>query len=317
MSMLVFQAGRAATFAWRAPRCPDEATTPSVSIDTAGGPLSGSLTRIRGNASVTAISQDRRTLTTSGIADIEGHAGDDGAAFLRTVEGGIFPVRVVSIDDSAETVTLGAALPRGVDVAGSTLIWATWVFPLLAPQMVAERNVAWEVAWKETTGGDGRLITQTSTGTLDIVERPFDTGLSHHVLVELYPFVVADVHRDAQDLTPQIAATRRELVQRLDAALVDRGLDAHDVDGSRFLDAHAAMAAAMACEFTKADEKVQGLLSRSTRLYQTALEALWVDVNRDGAVDSGEVGRQRLRRSLVGGSASGTRTATFSKGMNW
>lgn len=315
----VFQAGRAATFPWVADRCPDESVTPSLTIQAAAGDITGGMTRIRANASTTALSNDRKTLTTTGIDDVEGHAGvDDGSAFFKSAEGGIIPVTVTGIDDSAETVTLAEALPKGVDAAGGTLVWATWVFALLAPQMVAQRDVAWQVAWSETTGGDGRLITRLSTGTLDIVARPFETGLSHHRLLKLYPWLAARQHQRQEDFGPQIEATLMEMQLRLDAALVERDLDANDVDGSRLLLAHAAAAAAMIAEKDGSPDQIQGLLARSERLFKDGMAAIWADADRDGAIDSGEVGRQLgPRRNRVGGSASGAPTRTFTRGMGW
>jgi hypothetical protein len=304
-----YQAGRAATFAWRSPACTLESVTPSLVVTFAAGAQTLSMTRLRANASVTAIDDARRVLTVSSISSVEGHAGADGQAWLRTVEGGIFSVRVVSIDDSAETVTLAEALPRNVDVAGSTLTWATWVAPLLSGWMVAQRDVPWSVTWQETRGDDAYAPTRRDEGLLQIVRQPFDTQLSEQDLRSLYSWV--HENRREQGVQAAIDATLEELAIELRAELQQRGLDENDVNGEPFRLAHAAKAAAHIADAIKPG-MAEALLAKAARLTRSAMQSMWVDANRDGAVDSGE--RDRLYgavRRRVGGSFSAATTRTF------
>ena len=295
-----------ATWWWRAP-VPVDTTTATVTFRlTAGvhGPVA--LAPVTADLTVSAIDNTRRILTITGPAAApSGPEGVRGAAWLETAADGNMAVQVVKI--TATTVELASALPHTPDFTATGTLRFAWhsVGVLLADALAAvDRNVPTTVDYSERYGVDVAGIAGRDEMLVSVVRQPYRTGLSPADVGTLMPSVGARVAQRSQDYRPQVDLVGEMLEQRIHADLAARQLTEDDVDGSRFRGVHAAWT--VSCILEDIDTTLADRWkARADEAYDAAMTGVWVDLDRDGVVDAGEI-------ETVGdpvGDAGGTFTA--------
>lgn len=253
---------------------------------------------------VTAATRD--TLTAAAISGPMRGALPFGAAMLYTQGSGVIPVRIVSVDGTA--IKLADRLPVGVTVtAASRLQSALWWVDLVSADVVADvtrgagtgdRPIPYSVSWDVLTpapgsGGGGGITPQVirTEGVLSVVRQPFDTGLTPDGLARYYPEVARMAQAASASTEAAIARTAAEMALRVRGDVREaRGAyyAEDDVSGPALEMAHAAAAAAALVE-SVAPDRAAALTERAEVLYRQGLAAAWLDLNRDGVVDAGEV----------------------------
>ncbi len=285
-----FAVGIAGRFDWRTPGPVAAAPAPVLSIYTSAGTVAPTFSVLRAAISPATISADRRVLTAASFVSVTGQAGPLGAAFLRTAESGVFPVRVIACDVSGSTVTLAEPLPRSVDVVGSSLQWATYTATLSASTVtnVKARNMRWSVTYTTSEGTDVASSASRATGLLHVVYQPFDTGLDQAELLGFLPDLGGGTLKWQAGWGPQIEAAHDRLVNRIRADLAERELYEDDIhDPSRLRVAHAYLVAAMHHE-GKNQGLAESMYTMFARTYEEAMRVVALDLDGDGTVNDGE-----------------------------
>jgi hypothetical protein len=291
-------------FRWEAP-FPLNAT-PSLAYTLPDGTTSGpsAMTPAHADVSVTALGADRRTLTLSAPATAASLVGvGPGRAWLITAEDGYLGVTIVRVDGT--TAILGDVLPRDLALsAPATLAWAGYEYTIPAADTATRGIINTTVAYTTAEAPIPRLRVQK--GTVEVVRRPFDSGLTHSSLVSAMPQLADMVPRRQQDLSPQVEAALEELQLYVrDDLLADQTED--DIFNPEiFLEAHRYLAAARVYEMVAQLDVAERMRERALALFDRAMRQLTLDTDDDGIIDSDEI---NLRRA--GGKVTDAR-GTFS-----
>ena len=309
--------------------------TPTLTITTSATTVTPTFAVLRATSNITAVARDRKTLTASATltGTIRGAQGPVyGEAFLITPRDGYFPIQVREVSNA--TVVLADALPAPLDVSASSpavLQWALYgaTLPTTILQSVA-RNARWRVVYQEQIGVDLAGYTQRDEGLLQIVRQPFATGLTSRHVAQLHPGLAQRIPRRQGGWEPQIEAAYQELVMRLRRDLQERDLTEDDLNGHRFRLVHAHLAAAVIYDEVQAEKaealrsRVLGFLDEETAIrtggmVDEVLRSAWLDADRDGEVDSGEMDtiegdRINDSKSFFTSSSYDSDTRRFSRG---
>jgi hypothetical protein len=268
-------------FTWNSPK--PISGTPVLSYV---GPVAQdySLVSSRADLSVTAIANDRRTLTLSAPADPL--QADQIRAHLITATDGIFSVTVVRVSDT--TAILAEPLPREIDLStASTLDFALWSVTIPAAQMTPSNTYAYHVSYVADLGQ--YTADRVDKGAIKATPRPFDTGLDHDALVRIIPVLADKVPRRQADFTPQIQASLNELVLKIRDQL-SVGLTEDEIFNAQdFALAHAYCAGARIFESALQMTVAEEFRTRCEELLHSALRSVSLDLNGDGTIDSGEI----------------------------
>ena len=264
------------------------------------GNVADTLTNVHAAASVTSIAADRRTLTVGTITAQGGVPGERGEAYLVTLEDGWFPCVVTRAVGT--TIILAAPLPRAINLGSAASLQFAWWSATLASTDItsaARRNIPWQVTYTRQDGAALPTELLVDEGMLHVVRSPFDTGLTHALLVRLRPSLVNSVRKTENDLSVYVDAAAEELGQKVDQRMHERGLTRDDVPAAERLQlAHAYYAHAMILEEPPMSdpssmratvmEGAKQIRARADELFELAMRSIWIDVNRDGVVDTGE-----------------------------
>ena len=106
------------------------------------------------------------------------------------------------------TAILGDVLPRSLSLTSSaTLSWAGYEATIPAADTATRGIISTTVAYTTVEAPTNRF--QGLKGTVEVVRRPFDSGLTHSSLVSAMPQLADMVPRRQQDLSPQVEQRSR------------------------------------------------------------------------------------------------------------
>tara|TARA_Y100000034_G_scaffold115745_1_gene153285 strand:+ start:86 stop:1063 length:978 start_codon:yes stop_codon:yes gene_type:complete len=282
--------GSTAVWWWRAPLAVDTTAVTATFRLTAGNfPLV--LAPVTADLVVSAIAADRRTLTiTVPPAAPSGPQGIRGEAYLETPADGDFSVQVAQL--TATTAVLAEPLPHDIDLTTNGSLRFAWLGGAVTNADVTaavERNIPTDITYQLRYGADVAGIPSRDEVMVHVVRQPFRTGVTHADVSALMPSVGARVASRAQDYRPQIEWVGDLIETRVRSVLAARG-DAFedDVDGSRLRGAHAAWTISCILEDIDTD-LADRWRKRADEAFDEAMQSIWIDLDRDGVVDDGEV----------------------------
>jgi len=299
-----FRVGSTANFVWSAPE-----PVNVVGVNLTIGAYSVAMNQVISDVTIVAggVSTDRTVLTASLAPAIgDGALSRFGDAFLITVEGEVYPVRVLRIDDTA--ILLANPLPVSTPLtAPAVLQFTTWgaaVGPGNVTAAVDYQGTEWSVAYTRNTP----VELAYDQGLVKVVRVVWQSGLDTARLIRMFPSLQNLGHYDAS-YTAQIDAAHTVLAARIDTdvssyttASGERAtIDDVESQNAALELVHAHIAAGHIYadrqdfeqyehHFTRAFGTESSVdLRRKTGLYADAMRPIWVDLDRDGAVDDGEI----------------------------
>ncbi len=269
------------------------AATPTLAYTLPDGTTSGpsAMTPAHADVTVIALGADRRTLTLNASASAASLVGvGPGRAWLITAEDGYLGVTIVRVDGT--TAILGDVLPRSLSLTSSaTLSWAGYEYTIPAADTATRGLINTTVAYTTAEAPTNRF--KVLKGTVEIVRRPFDSGLTHSSLVSAMPQLADMVPRRQQDLSPQVEAALEELrLYVRDDLLADQTED--DIFNPEvFLEAHRYLSAARVYEMVAQLDVAERMRERALALFDRAMRQLTIDTDDDGIIDSDEINLRR------------------------
>lgn len=268
-------------FFWNSPK-----PVQGVPVLTYVGPVSAdyNLVASRSSVTVTAIENDRRTLTLSVAGDPL--QADQMKAHLITASDGVFEVKVIRIADT--TAILAEPLPREIDLSTvASLQFALWSVTIPSTQMTPSNTYAYHVSYVADLGQftESRI----DKGAIKATPRPFDTGLDHDSLVQIIPVLADKVPRRQADFSPQIKASLDELVLQIRDQLSEGLTEDEIFNAQDFALAHAYCAGARIFESALQMSVASEFRERCQELLHSALRSVSLDLNGDGTIDQGEI----------------------------
>lgn len=291
---------------WVAPQ-PVVSTTLNVSFTTANPAWSAqvALTRVGAPLVVTGLAPDQRTLSFS-IPPInpEGLAGP---GFLRTRTGKVFAVKIEQITELGTAILeepISEIILFDSNWQGE-LEFASWYADLDTVANIPRKNMNWQVFFE--TGDNEVPDTEiVDSGIVQVVRRPFTTGLSHEKLLGYFPYLIQRMPDRQGSLAPQIEAAENELVNLIRGEVRAKGWNEDNIEGSYFESAHAYLTASLVLfgdlETFEQAESLRGIFKSS---FKETLQRVLVDTSEDGTTDS-DTG--------FGGGYGGSTTSSFIQG---
>ena len=291
-------------FTWDPPRPYSGTPTLTVGFSSA---FSGSFTQSRSDVTVSAIANDRRTLTLTGDAGATLER-DEVRAFLRTASDTWLSVKVSRLGGT--TAILAEPLPREISLSSNaTLNLASSYVDIDSAYTATSGVYPYTILYSDELGSE-----HTETGLIKVTPRPFNTGLDHDELVDTFSSLADMVPRRQSDFLPQIKASLDEIAQQIrDHVIGDNVTEDEVFNQQSFKQAHAYCAAARIYEMHLQLDAAAAMRDRCSQLMDLALRSITLDLDGDGVVDEGE---ENLRRK--GGSASDFRASwrNYSKTAN-
>jgi len=271
--------------------------TPSVTIDTASG-ITQNLTRFTSDISVTAIANDRRTLTIGSAPAT--YYREMTSGFLLTSADTYYSINVSRIVGA--TAVLAEPLPREIDLtSAATLQLATSYVDIDAADLATSGTYPYRVSFTELNMSTARQ----ERGLFKVTPRPFNTGLDHYELVETFAQLADMVPRRQSDFEPQIAAALHEIILSIRDHVNSDDITEDEVfNPESFKLAHQYCTAAIIYEMALNLDAASAMRERCHELMSSALRSIALDLDGDGVVDDGELD---LRRE--GGSARDLRAS--------
>jgi hypothetical protein len=259
--------------------------TPSITVKTTSSTYTYDMTQGRASATVTAISNDRRTLTVDSQAT--GLKEDQGQAFLITASDQIFNVQVVRI--AGTVAVLADTLPREIDLSSNaTLEFSVWSKALPTDITGTAGTYAYSIAYDENTGSSTRE--RIAKDYIKVCARPFDTGLDHDDLVRLFPQFAEAIPRRQRDFKPQINRAEQDLILMIRDSLLHQSLTEDEVfNAETFSNTHAYLTAAIILEGQNRFDEAAAMRTRAKELYDLAMRSVSLDRDKDGIIEDGEL----------------------------
>jgi len=272
------------TFEWIAPS--PISGTPVLTLNS----INYNLSQSRANATVSAIANDRRTLTVDNQAT--GLQRDQMKGFLITNGDTFYNVSIVRVVGT--TAILAEPLPREIDLTtNATLEFALWSTTLA--NTIAALTTANTYPYQVNFTTDLGALTQSKQekGLLKSTPRPFETGLSHDDLVGLFAQLADMIPRRQSDFEPQIKGALNELILQVrDVVLSDNATEDEVFNPEQFHLAHAYCTAAIIYELNLQLDVADQMRQRCHDLMEIALRSLALDLDGDGVIDTGELDRR-------------------------
>ena len=273
--------GQTRIFEWTAPGPLDGAP-----IMTVGSSSPVTLTQTRADATVTAIANDRRTLTVNSQASAL--QADQLKAYLVTDGDSIYSVTVVRMVGT--TAILAEPLPREIDLSVSALlVFGMWYGTIPATITNTSGYYPLQVSYQLDLGQQTQ--SKLEKGLLKVTPRPFDTGLSHDELVAQFPQLADMIPRRQSSFEPQIDATLQEVILMLRDHLKDEPDVTEDevFNAGSFMNAHAYCTAARVYEMIGQMDNANVMRQRCEDLMDISLRSLALDRDGDNVVDDNEL----------------------------
>ena len=271
-------------FEWIAPA--PISGSPSLSLNS----LSYNFSQSRADATVSAIANDRRTLTVDNQAT--GLQRDQMKAFLITNGDTYYSVNVVRVVGT--TAILAEPLPREIDLSTSaSLEFALWSVTIANTADVLTTANTYPYLINFTIDQGNLTQNQVEKGLLKSVARPFETGLSHDDLVELFAPLADMIPRRQSDFAPQINSALQEIILIVrDVVLADGVTEDEVFNPEQFQLAHAYCTAAIIYEQNLQLDIAEQMRTRCQSLLEISFRSLAVDIDGDGVIDDGELDRR-------------------------
>lgn len=294
--------GQPHTFYWVAPR--PYSGSPTITLKLSSGDVTELFIQSRSDVSVSAIANDRRTLTltTSVGTTLE---RDEQRGFLTTSRDTYYAVSVSRLGGTE--AILAEPLPRNIDLTSNATLKLTLSYvDLSAVQMGTSGTYPYTINYEDEVGQE-----RAETGLLKVTPRPFDTGLDHDELVGMFANLADMVPRRQSDFEPQIKAALEDIILVIrDHVIADDVTEDEVFNQQSFKRAHAYCTAALIFEMQLQLDAAEAMRERCKQLLDIALRSVTLDLDGDGVVDEGE---ENLRRS--GGSARDFRASwkTYNK----
>ena len=273
--------GQTRTFEWTAP-----GPLNGAPIMTVGSSSPVTLTQTRGDATVTAVANDRRTLTVSSQAS--SLQADQLKAYLVTDGDSIYSVTVVRMVGT--TAILAEPLPREIDLSASALlVFGMWYGTIPATITNTSGYYPLQVSYELDLGQQTQ--SKLEKGLLKVTPRPFDTGLSHDELVAQFPQLADMIPRRQSSFQPQIEATLQEIILMLRDHLKEEPEVTEDevFNAGSFMNAHAYCTAARVYEMIGQMDNANVMRQRCEDLMDISLRSLALDRDGDNVVDDNEL----------------------------
>jgi hypothetical protein len=253
---------------------------------TVGSSTPVTLTQTRANATVSAIANDRRTLTVNSQATAL--QADQLKAYLVTDGDSIYSVTVVRMVGT--TAILAEPLPREVDMSET----AELVFGMhygTIPSVITNTSGYYPIQVSYTLDMGQQTQTKLEKGLLKVTPRPFDTGLSHDELVGQFPQLADMLPRRQSSFETQIEAALAEVVLVVRDHLKDEPEVTEDevFNAGSFLNAHAYCTAARVYEMVNQLDNANLMRQRCQELMDISLRSLALDRDGDNVVDDNEL----------------------------
>lgn len=271
-------------FEWNAPS--PISGTPTLALNG----ISYNFTQSRSSATVSAIANDRRTLTIDNQAT--GLQRDQMKAFLITNGDTFYNVSVVRVVGT--TAVLAESLPREIDLSTSaSLEFALWSTTILSTADVLTTADTYPYVINFVTDLGALTHSDVEKGLLKSVARPFDTGLSHDDLVDFFSPLADMIPRRQSDFKPQIEGALDELIMHVRDVVISEGVTEDEVfNPEQFKLAHAYCTAAIVYEQNLQLDVADQMRARCKDLLDIALRSLALDIDGDGVIDDGELDRR-------------------------
>ncbi len=270
------------TFEWNSPAPIDG--TPSISIQ-ASPTVTSNMIHSRANISVSAIANDRRTLTIASSSSLE---RDQVNAFLKTDGDTYYAVKVVRIVST--TAILAEPLPREIDLSSNaSLEFSMWYYTASSSDVTSTSGTyTYEINY---TVDNGQLTqNKTERSIIKVTPKPFDTGLDHDVLVARFSPLADLVPRRQSDFKPQIKAALDEISLMLRDRLSSSNVTEDEIfNPSSFLLCHAYCTSALIYEMNLQLDASSSMRDRCMELLDVALRSIDLDLDGDGVIDDGEI----------------------------
>ena len=273
--------GQAMVFEWVAPG--PLSSAPSITVGSSSAVV---MTQTRADATVSAIGNDRRTLTVNNQATAL--QADQIKAHLVTDGDTIYSVTVVRMVGT--TAILAEPLPREIDLSESaSLVFALYYATVPSSITNVTGYYPWQVSYQLDLGQQTEQ--RLAKGLLKITPRPFDTGLSHDDLVGQFPQLADMVPRRQSSFSPQIDASLQEIILMIRDHLKDEVDVTEDevFNAESFANAHAYCTAARVYEAINQLDTANAMRERCMQLLDISLRSLALDRDGDNIVDEGEL----------------------------
>jgi hypothetical protein len=270
-------------FEWNSPS--SVSGTPSLEVKTPSTTYTYSMTQGRSSATVSAISNDRRTLTVD--VQVTGLQDNQGQAFLITEGDQIFNVHIVRVEDT--TAILAEPLPRNIDLSAPAILeFSLWYYSIPTDITDTKGTYAYTISYDEDLGAQTRE--RLAKGYIKVTPRPFNTNLDHDDFVAMFPQFADAVPRRQRDFRVQIDRAQDELILMIRDALLHQSLTEDEVfNAQSFSQCHAYFTASLVLEGQNRFEEAGVMRTRAIELCNLAMRSVALDLDGDGLIDDGEL----------------------------
>ena len=246
-----------------------------------------SFSQTRSSASVTAIGNDRRTLTIDN--QVTGLQRDQIKGFLITNGDTYYSVNINRVVGTS--AILAEPLPRDIDLSSSaSLEFALWTTSIDSSESVLTTANTYPYVINYTGDIGANTHSKQEKGLFKSTPRPFSTGLSHDDLVQIFAPLADMIPRRQSDFSNQIEAAKDEIVLQIrDVVLAQDATEDEVFNPEQFRLAHAYCTAALIYEQNLQMDVAEQMRTRCSELMEIALRSLALDLDGDGVIDSGEL----------------------------
>lgn len=268
-------------FEWNAPT--PISGTPVLTLDS----VDYNFSQTRSSAAVSAIGNDRRTLTIANQAT--GLQRDQIKGFLITNGDTYYSVNINRVVGTS--AILAEPLPREIDLTTSaSLEFALWTTSIASTADVLTTANTYPYVINYTGDIGANTHSKQEKGLFKSTARPFSTGLSHDDLVQIFAPLADMVPRRQSDFSNQIEAAQEELILQIrDVVLSQDATEDEVFNPEQFRLAHAYCTAALIYEQNLQMDVAEQMRNRCSELMEIALRSLALDLDGDGVIDSGEL----------------------------
>tara|TARA_Y100001973_G_scaffold26082_1_gene39229 strand:+ start:420 stop:1370 length:951 start_codon:yes stop_codon:yes gene_type:complete len=273
-------------FTWNAPTPIDG--TPTITFKTTPA-ITANLVHSRSSIAVSAIANDRRTLTITNSVSLE---RDQVRAFLKTDGDTYYAVKIVRIVGTS--AILAEPLSREIDLSSqASLEFALWHYTASANDVTSISGLyQYEVNYVSDLG----QLTENKIekSVLKVTPKPFDTGLDHDELVNQFSSLADLVPRRQSDFKPQIKAALNELSLILRDKLSPSNVSEDEIfNASSFVRCHSYFTASIIYEMNLQFDASEAMRERGDELLNIALRSVDLDLNGNGIIDSDETNLEK------------------------
>lgn len=244
------------------------------------------LTAERASLLITGVSNDRRTLTIS--AATTPLKPLQKSAFLITSADSYFPISINRIVGT--TLILGDALPKEFDTtSASSVQFATWHTTLSSVANYTTTSTILSLSIDYVGVFDDNQAPRLHKELVKVCPRPFNTGLTHHIVLEQFPNFADTVARRQNDVEPQIEGGENDLLLIVRDLLSSRDLSEDEIHNPEQLrQAHLYFTGARLYEILGNFDLAEKMRVRAIDLTDLAMKSIAIDSDGDGIVDPGE-----------------------------